>query len=92
MDVLLHSLLKEGRIRRFRNVPCDVADRMFDTHKQLLTIPFDPRITYYRVTLEDPLRGNYVVRDSDWELHGMGGTPAGELARGTQHRQLVTGA
>lgn len=70
MDVLLHSRLSAGRIRRFRNVSCDVADRMFAEHTKLL---HDPLTTYYRVSLVDPGRGDYIVKDTDKAVHGIGG-------------------
>lgn len=73
VDVLLHSKLQGGIIRRFRSIPCETADRMFSEQAKLLTDPF---VTYYRVTLQDPDRGGYVVRDTDWEVHGIGGCAA----------------
>lgn len=71
MNVRLWSHLSGGRIREVCNVPCKDADRMFAEHKKLLSNPF---VTYYRITLEDPDRGGYVVRDSDLEVFGLGGT------------------
>jgi hypothetical protein len=61
MDVLLHSKLRSGKIRRFRDVPMDEALRRFEAHRKILGHPL---VTYYRVTLEDRLRGGYVVRDT----------------------------
>jgi hypothetical protein len=61
MDVLLHGKTEAGRVRRFRDVPYEVANRMFEAHRKILD---SPSVTYYRVTLEDPMRGGYIVRDS----------------------------
>lgn len=70
MDVLLHSRLQGGTIRRFRNVSAGTANRMFDAHAKIL---LDPFASTYRVTLVDTMRGDYAVRDSDWEIHGIRG-------------------
>lgn len=71
MKVKLYSRLSSGDIRTFDGVPTAIADRMFAEHKKIMQNPF---VTYYRVTLEDPMRGGYVVRDSDLETYGIGGT------------------
>lgn len=73
MDVRLYSLLSGGRCRTFKDQPVKVADRMFREHSKLLQDPF---VTYYRITLSDPDRGGYVVRDSDLETHGIRGGAA----------------
>lgn len=70
MEVKLFSRLPGGTVRTFKDVPSKTADRMFDEHKKLMKDPF---VTYYRVILSDPQRGGYVVRDSDLEIHGIGG-------------------
>lgn len=43
---------------------------MFDAHAKIL---LDPFASTYRVTLVDTMRGDYAVRDSDWEIHGIRG-------------------
>lgn len=87
MDVLLWSRLKGGTLRRFRNIPCETANQMFVEHKKLM---HDPFTTYYRVSLIDPLAGDRVVRDSDWEVFGLGGAAGIEPARRIGDSKLVT--
>jgi hypothetical protein len=69
MDICLHSRLRSGRVFKITNLPCDVADRIFDAHKQLVEIPWTSTA---RVTMTDPGAGDRVIKDSDWEVFGFG--------------------
>jgi hypothetical protein len=64
MDVNFYSRLRSGRMHTMGDQPCDVADRIFNAHKDLVSIPWT---AHYRVTISDPLAGDRIIRDSDLE-------------------------
>ena len=56
-------------IVRYYGLTSEKADAAFKMWCSVLRTPFG---TKRRVTLTDPMRGNYIVRDTDKEVFGLG--------------------
>lgn len=59
---------KKGRRNSVTVASAAVAERVYNAHCKILGHSLT---TYYRVTIVDPMRGDYIVRDSDIDVLGL---------------------